>query len=88
MHSHADAVRAAIASLQGTLQVASALMRSGRRVDLDGLDQEAARVCAALIALPDEQGKALCADLEVLLLEVDRVTASLEEPVARPPPPS
>lgn len=80
MLSHTEAVRAAIDSLRGTLQLAAALMHVGRQVDLAGLDQEAARLCAALAILPEAEGQALRPALEDLLREIDRATAAVLEP--------
>ena len=80
MSNHARAVHAAIESLQGTLQVATALVTSGRTVDLAGLDQEAARLCAALGALPAAQAAALRPALEALLRDLDRTAVALGPP--------
>lgn len=80
MSNHAEAVRAAIESLQGTLQVAAALVRSGRAVDLAGLDQDAARLCAAIVLLPDTQAAALRPAMEALVRDLDRTTAALVPP--------
>ena len=49
--SPAAAALAAIASLQGTIAMARALVVSGRRVDLTGLEREAERLCAAIACL-------------------------------------
>ena len=77
MSTHAQAVHAAIESMRGTLLIAAVLVRSGRHIDLAGLDQEAARLCAALGALPAPEAKALCPAMEALLRDVDRTAAAL-----------
>lgn len=82
MVTHAEAVQAAIESMQGTLQIAAALMQSGRAVDFGGLDQEAARLCAAVGVLPQPDARPLRPALEALLRDLDRVTVALA-----PPPP-
>ena len=81
MFSHAQAVQAAIESMQGTLQLADALMRSGRVVDFAGLDREAARLCAAVGVLPVTEAVALRPALEALVRDLDRAAVALE-PVA------
>ncbi len=83
MSNHARAVHAAIESLQGTLQVAAALVNAGRAVDLAGLDQEAARICVALGALPAPQAAALRPAMEALLRDLDHTTAALRPPDTR-----
>ena len=89
MTDHAEiAVRAAIQSLQGMLQVTSALLHAGREVALDGLEVEAARVCAAIGLLPHETARSMRPDLEALLRDVDSVTLVLRgaAPGHDPPP--
>jgi hypothetical protein len=84
MVAAAEASLAAIQSMQAMLQIAGALLRSGRRVDLGGLDAEAARICAAIGLLPEAEAAPLRPALEALLRELDRVTAAL--PLPSPPP--
>lgn len=74
------ATLAAIDSLQGTLTMARALVLAGREVDLDGLDREAARLCAAVACLPGDSGKALLASLIGLTREVDALCVCMPEP--------
>ncbi len=81
MLSHAEAVGAAIESLRGTLQIAAALVESGRAVDLGGLDQDAARLCMALGSLPREEAQPLRPALEALMRDLDRTQAALGPPL-------
>ncbi len=76
----AHAALVAIGSLHGTLQVARALVESGRRIDLGGLDSNAAMVCAAVIALPPAEARALRPALVALLDEVDGLGTALLPP--------
>jgi hypothetical protein len=80
MPTHAQAVHAAIEAMRGTLLMAAVLVRSGRNIDLAGLDLEAARLCTALGALPAEQAVALRPAMEALLRDVDRTAAALAPP--------
>ncbi|MEI6162276.1 MAG: hypothetical protein WCP77_20780 [Roseococcus sp.] len=73
------ATMAAIESLQGTLTMARALVMAGRRVDLAGLDREAARLCAAVACLPGDSGQALLGSLAGLAYEIDLLTGCLAE---------
>ncbi len=80
MVTHAEAVHAAIQSMQGTLQIAAALLQAGRQVDLSGLDGEAARLCMALGMLPEGAAPPLRPALESLVRDLDRVTTALAPP--------
>jgi len=77
------ATLAAIASLQGTLTMARALVLAGREVDLGGLDREAARLCAAVACMPGDSGQALLGSLESLTREVDLLSLCMPEPDVR-----
>jgi hypothetical protein len=74
---HTEAVRAVIEAMDGTLAMAAALVEGGRRIDLSGLDREAAVLCAAAMALGPEQGRSLRPALEALLRQVDGLAARL-----------
>lgn len=74
------ATLAAIESLQGTLSMARALVLAGRRVDLGGLDREAARLCAAVACMPGDSGQALLPYLLTLTREVEALSLCLAEP--------
>jgi hypothetical protein len=69
--THAEAVRAAIATLEGTVAVARALVEGGRRVDLEGLDRDATSLCAAVLALGPDHARGLRPALEALLRQVE-----------------
>ncbi|WP_203077033.1 hypothetical protein [Falsiroseomonas ponticola] len=75
--THAEAVHAAIEAMGGTVAVARALVEGGRRVDLEGLDRDAAALCAAVMALSPEDGRRLRPALEALLRQVDGLTAEV-----------
>ena len=75
--THAEAVHAAIEAMGGTVAVARALVEGGRRVDLEGLDRDAAALCAAIMALAAEDAKRLRPALEALLRQVDGLTAEV-----------
>ncbi|HYZ31617.1 MAG TPA: hypothetical protein VE684_04960 [Crenalkalicoccus sp.] len=77
--SAAAAILTALAQLRGTLDMAQALVRAGRRVDLAGLDAEAWRVCAAIAALPLDAARPLRAELETTLRSLDRLAAALAQ---------
>ncbi len=49
-------------------------------VDLAGLDQDAARVCAAAMALPPAEGRALLPALEAVAHQIDALAASIGAP--------
>lgn len=75
--SHSQAVRAAIEAMDGTVVLARALVEGGRRVDLAGLEAEAGRLCAAVMALAPEEAKPLRPALESLRRQVDGLAARL-----------
>jgi hypothetical protein len=74
------ATLAVIESLHGTLSVARALVTTGRAIDLTGLDQEAARLCAAVACLPGGSGPALLSPLEALTREVELLAGCMPLP--------
>ena len=73
----AEVMGAAIASFDGTIAVAQALVESGRRIDLAGLDHEAAALVAAIMALDAEEARRLRPALETLRAHVDGLAAKL-----------
>jgi len=75
--SPAAAVAAAIAALDGTLVVARALVESGRRIDLDGLEREAVALCAAVMALDVREARSLRPAIEALRHHVDSLAATM-----------
>jgi hypothetical protein len=72
-----EAVGAAIVALDDTLAVARALVESGRRIDLDGLEREAAALCAAVVTLKAEEAKNLRPALEALRVNVEGLAATM-----------
>lgn len=72
-----EVVGAAIAAMDGTLAVARALVESGRRIDLGGLEHEAAALVAAIMTLDAEEARRLRPAVEALRDHVDRLTARL-----------
>lgn len=72
-----EVIGAAIASFDGTIAVARALVETGRRIDLAGLDQEAAALVAAIMALEPEDARRLRPAVETLRAHVDGLAAKL-----------
>jgi len=68
---HQHAVRDALRSAYDLVSVARALVGTGRAVELSGLDAQVARLCAAAVALPAEDGRALRAEFCALLQHLD-----------------
>jgi len=75
--SPAAAVAAAIAALDGTLVVARALVETGRRIDLDGLEREAVALCAAVMALDVREARSLRPAIEALRHQIDCLAATM-----------
>lgn len=75
--SPAVAVAAAIAALDGTLVVARALVESGRRIDLGGLERDAVALCAAVLVLDVAEARRLRPAIEALRLQVDSLAAAM-----------
>ena len=74
---HADAVRVTIERVAGFLKVARTLIGEGRRIDLSGFDSEVGRLCAQVLDLVPEEGRALAPQLSALLAEIDGIDAAL-----------
>ncbi|MBR0656391.1 hypothetical protein [Plastoroseomonas arctica] len=62
------------------LSITAALIESGRRVDLAGLDDEFGRLCAGILALPLTEGQALRPMLETLSEQLAQLHAALPPP--------
>ncbi|MFH5925201.1 hypothetical protein [Roseomonas xinghualingensis] len=75
-----NAVLAAVGELDGVLSLAGILLRSGRSLDLHGLDQEVATICDATAALSPEQGRAMRPALSGLLTKVEELHAQISTP--------
>jgi hypothetical protein len=76
----AEVVAAAASALIATLALARSLVGGGRRVDLSGLEREAAALCAAALVLPREQARSLLPSLAA----IEREIAALMEALPRP----
>ncbi len=74
---HAEAVRAAIESMGGTIAIARALVEGGREVDLEGLDRDANALCVAVMTLERDEARRLRPALEALLRQVNELTAEV-----------
>lgn len=68
---------AAIESLRTTLAVARALVGAGRVVELDGLEQDAARLCAALACMAEGSAPLLRLPLHELTQELEQLDLAL-----------
>jgi hypothetical protein len=77
---HGLAVLAAIKAMGESLTQAEASLAEGYTLDLTGLDAEIARLCAAAGAAPAAMAPALRRNLEALLVQVERLQASLPRP--------
>ncbi len=62
------------------LGITAALIDSGRRVDLTGLDDEFSRLCIGILALPLAEGVRMRPQLETLRDQLDHLHASLPPP--------
>jgi hypothetical protein len=71
---------AAIEALHDTVRMARALVDGGRRIDLAGLDAEAATLCTAVALLPAGAARPLRPALEALAREVDGLAVALPSP--------
>jgi hypothetical protein len=72
------------AQLRNTLGVARALVESGRRIDLAGLDNQVGLLCARMLDLEPDEGRIARVELIRLRADLDLLAAEL----ARPPPPT
>jgi len=63
--------------LDRTLVVASALVQTGRRVDLAGIENGVGQLCAGVLDLPPELGRAMRPTLIALGLRLDAAEGTL-----------
>ena len=68
---------AAIEALHATILMARALAEGGRRMDLAGLDHQAAALCTAVTLLPRPAASHLVPALQALVRDVERLAAAL-----------
>lgn len=73
----AEIAAAAASALLATLALARGLVAGGRRVDLSGLEREAAALCAAALALPREEACTLLPSLEAIQREITALMEAL-----------
>ncbi len=72
-----EEVEAFAEQLGATLRTAEVLVREQRRVELQGLDGLAGRLCAACLDLPPEYGRLMRRHLDALLVRVDALEAAM-----------
>ena len=75
-----QATLAAIEALHDTVVMARALATNGRKIDLAGLDAEAATLCATVGQMPHHRARLLRPALEILAQEVEELAAALTPP--------
>ena len=68
-----DRVRGLLQGVGRVLDLAAILARSGRRIDLVGIDRKVGLLCAQTLDLPPEMGRSLVADLEAQITMLDRL---------------
>ena len=69
-----------VEAMFATLAMARALVQGGRQVELAGLEDEAAIICAAIQALPAAQARPLRPAIVGLVRELDALAVALPEP--------
>jgi hypothetical protein len=74
-----------VETMAATLILARALVASGHRIDLAGVEREVGDLCAETVALPRDEGVLLRPALEGLLREVEALETDL---AARMPGPA
>lgn len=72
------ALREEVANVFGEIVAAKRLVRSGRAVELDGLDQRVGQLCEAVVVLPGDDAKAMLPLLEDLRLSLDELGEALK----------
>ena len=68
------------AGISATLRIARGLIEGRRQVELAGLDAMVGLLCARVLDLPPEQGRALRPRLALLLTELDGLAGALPPP--------
>ncbi|HUN39531.1 MAG TPA: hypothetical protein VMU81_04505 [Acetobacteraceae bacterium] len=74
----ADVIRGGVEQLGRTLLIARSLVRAGKQVDLTGLDAEMGSLCAQMLDLPREQGRAARPVLMALRSELEALIDTME----------
>jgi hypothetical protein len=71
-------LRQEVAAVFGEIVAAKRLVRSGRTVELDGLDKRIGILCEAVVALPSEDGRAMLPLLGDLRASLDELAEALK----------
>jgi hypothetical protein len=84
---HPSDLRQEVAAVYGEIVAAKRLVRSGRAVELEGLDKRIGVLCEAVVALPSEDGQAMLPLLGDLRTSLDELADALKtaSPVDRDP---
>jgi len=72
-----DQVRGLLQGIDRLLDLASALARSGRRIELTGIDRRVGLLCAQALDLPQELGRSLIPGIEAQIRLLDNLSALL-----------
>lgn len=72
-----DQIRDEVAAVFGEIMAAKRLVRSGRAVELDGLDRRIGELCLVLAGMPREDGRALLPLLEDVRVSLDDLALAL-----------
>ena len=73
------------AGVSQTLSVARGLVEAGRCVELAGLQDKVGLLCAQSLDLPPDEGRAMRAELIVLLARTQALSAALSQAGGKPP---
>lgn len=72
-------VQSELDKIESLVTTAARLMNDGRMIDLNALSKRTDDTCAALIALPATESKALLPKLEIILKRLDELTGQLSK---------
>jgi hypothetical protein len=76
----ARTVAAATSALLSAVALARTLALEGRRLDLSGLEREAAALCDAVMALPRDEAREVLPSLAMVEQEITALMAALKPP--------
>jgi len=76
----ARTVAAATSAFLSAVSMARTLALEGRRLDLKGLEREAAALCDAVLALPREEAREVLPSLAMVEQEITALMAALKPP--------
>ncbi len=77
--SRLGSLQTRLSGLAGTLRVAAGLVRSGRPIDLAGLQEQVGVLCAQALDLPHGEGRAAIPALNALGSELAGLEAALRD---------